>query len=157
MSKRFGVDFVNEKVGYGLFLKVKGTKEPKLVFSSSLIGDILRYIVQNLHPEDTVFLPELINHALKSEVKYETHLMERIKEKYPESFDKNSEMKQIWDLELYINRIFSGLGEAGDLKLVVGDLANATAEGSTASTEEFIEEFMRQLFGESKKDKKEED
>lgn len=151
MPRRVGIDYLNEKDGYGLFLKVKGTKIPKMVFNSALASDVVRYIVQNLDPQDEIYIPELICYSMNIESNWENEVLDRIRKKYPDNFDQKSEMVQLWEVEKHINNIISDLAGRGDLRITVNELSNAT---SSKAQNEMIEDMMRKLFDFPKDDDK---
>jgi len=147
MPRRIGVDWVSEKQGYGLFQRVKGSKQLKLVFNSHQLGDVLRYVINEYDLADELFIPELICYATSVEVNHENDLMNRFEEKHGEAFDPKSKIREIWQVEKYINSILATLAGKGDLRITVGDLANATGPNMTKETENKIEDMLRDMFG----------
>jgi len=147
MARRIGVDWVSEKYGYGIFQRVKGSNEPKLIYNSHQLGDVLRFVINEYDLNDELFIPELICYATSVEVNHETDIMNRFEEKYGEAFDPNSKIREIWQLEKYINSILSSLAGKGDLRITVGELSNATGRSASNETENKIEDMLRDMFG----------
>lgn len=149
MSKRIGVDYLGDKEGYGLYLKVKNSKVPKLVFQSGAISDVIRYVLGNFELNDEIFIPELMCYAMNIEANHENKILLEMEKKYADNFDEKSNLKELWAVEKHINTILSELSGNGDIKVTVGELSTATSKKTTDSTDinkQLLDEFMRELF-----------